>query len=90
MTHEEILNKFKNKYPSAKVNDFRPICHKEFTDGKQGITIWLDNGDVIEYYPRDTKLLRRIQNKSAAVDKLTKDTYTKDEVVKIMNEAVYW
>ena len=39
---------------------------------------------------RDTKLQRRIQNKSAAVDKLIKDTYTKDEVVKIMNAAVYW
>ena len=53
MTYEEILNKFKNNFPSAMVNDFRPICHKEFTDGKQGITIWLDNGDVIEYYPKE-------------------------------------
>ena len=39
---------------------------------------------------RDTRLQRRIQNKSAAVDKLIKDTYTKDEVVQIMNAAVYW
>ena len=54
MTYEEILNKFKNNFPSAMVNDFRPICHKEFTDGKQGITIWLDNGDVIEYYSKES------------------------------------
>jgi DNA polymerase-3 subunit alpha len=35
----------------AKVEDYRPICHELFTDGKPGITIWLKNGDVIEYYP---------------------------------------
>lgn len=53
MTYEEILKRFKNKFPSAIVSDFRPICHEEFTDGKQGITIWLDNGDIIEYYPQE-------------------------------------
>lgn len=29
----------------------RPICHELFTDGRQGVTIWLKNGDIIEYYP---------------------------------------
>lgn len=53
MTNEEILNRFEGVFPFAKVDDFRPLCHELFTDGKQGITIWLENGDVIEYYPHN-------------------------------------
>lgn len=53
MTHEEILNRFKDEFPFAKIDDYRPICHELFTDDKQGITIWLKNGDTIEYYPKD-------------------------------------
>lgn len=49
---KEILDKFKDNFPSAKVDDYRPICHELFTDDKVGITIWLDNGDVLEYYPK--------------------------------------
>ena len=52
MTFKEILNKFKDVFPFADVDDYRPICHELFTDDKQGITIWLDNGDIIEYYPK--------------------------------------
>ena len=54
MTHEEILNRFKHEFPLVKIDDYRPICHELFTDDKQGITIWLDNGDIIEYYPNTT------------------------------------
>lgn len=53
MTNEKILSRFKEVFPFAKVDDFRPLCHELFTDGKQGITIWLENGDVIEYYPHN-------------------------------------
>lgn len=52
MTHDELLKKFHDAFPSAKVEDYRPICHEMFTDDRVGITIWLNNGDVIEYYPR--------------------------------------
>ena len=52
MTYDELLNKFEETFPFAAVNDYRPICHELFTDGKVGITIWLENGDVIEYYPK--------------------------------------
>lgn len=52
MTLDEVLNKFENAFPFAVVNDYRPICHELFTDGKEGLTIWLKNGDVIEYYPK--------------------------------------
>lgn len=51
MTFEEILYKFKDVFPFAEVDDYRPLCHELFTDGKQGVTIWLKNGDIIEYYP---------------------------------------
>ena len=51
MTIDDVLEKFEDTFPFAKVNDYRPICHELFTDGKEGLTIWLDNGDVIEYYP---------------------------------------
>lgn len=53
MTFAEILNKFKSTYTSmaTEINDYRPVCHTLFTHGKEGITIWMNNGDVIEYYP---------------------------------------
>ena len=53
MTNKEILNRFKDAFPFAKIDDYRPICHELFTDGKQGITVWLKNGDVVEYYPNE-------------------------------------
>lgn len=51
MTFDDLLDKFHDAFPFAKVEDYRPICHDLFTEGKSGITIWLKNGDVIEYYP---------------------------------------
>ena len=51
MTFDDLLDKFYDAFPVAKVEDYRPICHELFTEGKPGITIWLKNGDVIEYYP---------------------------------------
>jgi hypothetical protein len=52
MTYYDLLDKFLESFPFAKVDDYRPICHELFTDDKVGITIWLENGDVIEYYPK--------------------------------------
>ncbi len=51
ITFEDVLDRFIDTFPFAHVTDYRQICHEIFTDGKVGITIWLDNGDVIEYYP---------------------------------------
>lgn len=53
MTYDDLLNKFHDVFPLAEVDDYRPICHELFTDGKVGITVWLKNGDVIEYYPAE-------------------------------------
>ena len=52
ITFSDVLNQFEDIFPLVHVADYRPICHELFTDGKSGITIWLDNGDVIEYYPK--------------------------------------
>lgn len=52
MTYEEILCKFHDLFPNAKIDDYRPVCHKLFEEGKFGCTIWLENGDMIVYYPK--------------------------------------
>jgi len=52
MTYQDLIEKFKDIFPFAKVNDYRPVCHELFEDGKVGITIWLENGDMIVYYPQ--------------------------------------
>ena len=52
MTFDDLLDKFSDTFLFAEIDDQRPICHELFTDGKVGITIWLKNGDIIEYYPK--------------------------------------
>lgn len=51
MKYKELLNIFEDRFPFAKYYDYRPICHELFTDDKIGITLFLENGDIIEYYP---------------------------------------
>lgn len=55
MKYKELLNVFKERFPFAEYEDYRPICHKLFTDGKVGITLFFENGDIIEYYPAITE-----------------------------------
>ncbi|MBO7426673.1 MAG: hypothetical protein J6U23_13460 [Clostridiales bacterium] len=52
MTIKECLDKFQDTFPFAEVDDYRPICHELFEKGKEGLTIWLKNGDMIVYYPK--------------------------------------
>ena len=52
MTFKECLNKFHSTFPFAAVDDYRPICHELFEEGKEGMTIWLKNGDMVVYYPK--------------------------------------
>ena len=51
ITNQEILKIFQQQYPAIRVKDYRPLCPQLFTDGLIGITIWLENGDIIQYYP---------------------------------------
>jgi hypothetical protein len=52
MTYNDLIDKFDDTFPFAKINDYRPICHELFEQGKVGITIWLENGDMVVYYPK--------------------------------------
>lgn len=55
MTYSDLLDIFKNTYPFIKVTNYRPVCHELFEDGKEGCTIWLDNGDMVVYYPNQER-----------------------------------
>ncbi len=55
MTNSEILKIFNEKYPELNNIDYRPLCPEMFTKNLVGITIWLDNGDVIQYYPKEAQ-----------------------------------
>ena len=55
MTNGEILKIFNEKYPGIRNVDYRPLCPKMFTQNLTGITIWLENGDVIQYYPKEAQ-----------------------------------
>lgn len=51
MTYDELLDKFADTFPLAEIDDYRPAC-SIYQEGKVGITIWLKNGDMVVYYPR--------------------------------------
>ena len=55
MTYGDLLKLFVEKYPELKMTDYRPICPELFTKDLKGITIWLENGDVIQYYPKEAQ-----------------------------------
>ena len=58
MTNGEIYKTFEEKYliyPKVRVKDYRPLCPELFTHDLVGITIWLENGDVIQYYPKEAQ-----------------------------------
>ena len=55
MTNEEIIKLFHHKYPEMFSVDYRPLCPELFTKDLIGITIWLDNGDVLQYYPKEAQ-----------------------------------
>lgn len=52
MTFQECLHKFNENFPNIEVDDYRPICHELFEKDKEGMTIWLKNGDMVVYYPK--------------------------------------
>ena len=52
MTYDELLDKFKETFPLAEIDDYRPVWPDLFQVGKVGVTIWLKNGDMVVYYPK--------------------------------------
>ena len=55
MTIGEALKIFRDKYPEIKVKNYRFYAPELFTKDLKGITIWLENGDVIQYYPKEAQ-----------------------------------
>lgn len=62
MTYDAMLGKFEVMFPSAEIDDYRPACQL-FTEEKEGITIWLKNGDIVVYYPK-------VESKKDVLDKI--------------------
>lgn len=50
-TNGELFKDFCKKYPDIKVNDYRPL-YLGFVDNLEGITVFMDNGDIILYFPK--------------------------------------
>ena len=55
MTNGDILQRLYDGYPEIadKVKDYRPLC-VDFVRGRIGITVWLENGDMLLYFPHLT------------------------------------
>lgn len=61
MTNYEAYRKFKEAFIESDhcpyAVDYRPLA-SAFVKGREGITIWLDNGDVILYFPSQEEVAR--------------------------------
>lgn len=61
MTNYKVYRKFRETFidsdhcPGAV--DYRPLA-SAFVEDREGITIWLDNGDVILYFPSQGEVAR--------------------------------
>ena len=53
MRNGEILQKFMDNYPSMKnkMIVYRPLC-LDFVKDRVGVNIWLENGDILLYFPK--------------------------------------
>ncbi len=49
-TNEDLFRIFCDKYPEMHVSDYSPL-DQAFTKGRCGITIFIDNGDTLLYFP---------------------------------------
>lgn len=50
MTNEKLIRLFKQRFPDIDVDDFRPWSI-ELVKGRFGITVYLKNGDILQYFP---------------------------------------
>lgn len=50
MTNGEIYDIFCKAYPDMHADDYRPLS-KIWVGDKQGIAIFMDNGDILLYFP---------------------------------------
>lgn len=52
MTWGDLYKRFAKDYPKAKAVDYRPFTEGYLPTRRQGIIIWLENGDVLVYMPK--------------------------------------
>lgn len=50
MINQKLFNLFKRTFPCSEVEDYRPFSDMFIPMNKQGIIIWLKNGDTIIYF----------------------------------------
>ena len=55
MFNSDILEKFMKKYPGVKIKDYGPQPPAMEYWGRDGITIYTEDEDVIIYYPEGNK-----------------------------------
>lgn len=58
MTNQKLFDHFKRTFPCSEIEDYRPFSDMFIPINKQGIVIWLKNGDTIFYFPsnKDTEI----------------------------------
>lgn len=55
MTWGELYKQFKKEYPKKEVSDYRPFVEGYLPRRRAGIIVWLKNGDVLAYFPKNTE-----------------------------------
>ncbi len=55
MTYGDLYKQFCKEFPKAKATDYRPYVEGLLPTRRQGIIVWLENGDVLVYIPKPEK-----------------------------------
>lgn len=53
ITWGDIYKQFRTDYPEMEVKDYRPFAEYYLPDNAIGIIVWLKNGDVLIYIPKE-------------------------------------
>ena len=63
MTSREMLSHFKQNYPDAIVSDYSPNMNMMGYVMPRGISIRMENGDIIHYFPSGFSMPKKTQEK---------------------------
>ncbi len=64
MTLGDIYKQFRTDYPEMEVKDYRPFAEYYLPDDAIGIIVWLKNGDVLVYIPKEVGRHRKTEENS--------------------------
>ena len=53
MTWGDIYKQFTKEFPKAEATDYRPYVEGYLPYRRLGIIVWLKNGDVLAYFPKN-------------------------------------